>query len=71
MELRELVLMSEDRGLPKTGLDDGSTAELSGLESAHKQQLGTSHEVSSMRNHSLHSTYPTSGQWSPSRHRHQ
>lgn len=28
----ELVLMSENRGLPETGLDDGSTAELGSLE---------------------------------------
>jgi len=27
--------VSEDRGLPETGLDDGGAAELGGLERAH------------------------------------
>ena len=32
----ELVLMSEDRGLPETCLDDGGTAELGSLERTHE-----------------------------------
>lgn len=36
--------MSEDRGLPETGLNDGGTAELGSLEITHKRQLGMFHK---------------------------
>jgi len=36
-ERNSSVLMRENRRLPKSSLDDGSTAELSGLKSAHKR----------------------------------
>ena len=40
-----LVLMREDGGLPEASLDDGSTAELSGLKDAHRRRLETSYVV--------------------------
>ena len=36
----ELVLVSEDRGLPETGLDDSGAAELGSLENTREQRLG-------------------------------
>jgi len=35
--------MREDRGLPEASLDDGSTAELSGLKNTDGRRLGVSH----------------------------